>query len=154
MSVRRPGVGNVQGQIRGNHADQVDKGEIMTFGNHLGSHEDIDFPFLQLPEDLFAISPSGDRVPVHPPDGGLGEMPPDLGLQAFRSGSVTEYAPSSAGGAGFSHFFAVIAVMTVQTIRIAVEGQGTCNGGNENPFRQSGSRKGVKPPPVEKQQGW
>ncbi len=149
-----PEIGEVQGHIRGNDADQVDVGEIMALGDHLSSHEDIDFPVFQAPEDPFTLPPSGYRVPVHASDGGMGKMPPDLGLQSLRSGAVPEYAPSSAGGADGVHFFTVVAIVAVQPAGIAVIGQGDRAMGTGEPMPAIGAvEKSVKSPPVKKQEG-
>ena len=93
-----PEIGDVEGGVGGDDADQRNPGEVVPFGDHLRSDEDVDPPPLETPENSRQLPAAGRRVAVHPGDPRLGEELLRLLLDPFRSRAVAPDAAPPAGG--------------------------------------------------------
>ena len=64
--LRRAKIGDVKRSVQAEHADEGDRGEMETFGDHLGADEDVGFMGAELFEEGFVAVFLFCRVFVHP----------------------------------------------------------------------------------------
>src|SRR4051812_972331 len=69
----RPEVGQRKGGIRGDNAHQGDVREVMTFGDHLRTDEDIDISYAEVAENPLVIPKMPHGIPINAADCGVGK---------------------------------------------------------------------------------
>src|SRR5208337_1688149 len=111
-SFRGPKIRHIQRGVGGNNTYQCYKREVMTFGNHLCSYKNIDFPHLQRPKYFLLGSLSGSGIRIHSLNPGMGEKFLYFFFQFLCADSVTQNTTAPAGWTKRQRFYRVIAVKT------------------------------------------
>ena len=66
-------IGETQGGVCADDADQGNAVDIVTFGDHLGANEEINFAGVEASEKTFHVASSSNCVAIHATDSGVGE---------------------------------------------------------------------------------
>ena len=82
-SLRRAEVGQMQGRIGIDYADQRHIREVESLGNHLGAQEDPHFAGAKIGQRSFVAPMTLHRVGIHPETRYAGKSRPHLGFQAL-----------------------------------------------------------------------
>ena len=122
-SFRRPEVGKIQREICQEDTHQRDPGNVMTFGDHLGPHENLDLAPFPLPQQFLMSSPLPRRIPIHPGDSGFREERGQFLFHPLGAKSHGRKGAVAAVGAVFLHRFAEAAVVAENAALFEVIGE-------------------------------
>lgn len=86
-ALRGAEVGQIQGKIRLQHADQRDGGEVMAFGDHLRANQDVDVAPPHVAQHPRAHAHGVCRVAIESGEAGIGKMFGDRAFDLFGAGA-------------------------------------------------------------------
>ena len=69
--------------IATHHAHQRDAVNVVTLGDHLRAHEDVEVPLAKIVEDVFELAFAGHRIAVEPGDFRFGKLAVQLIFHAL-----------------------------------------------------------------------
>src|SRR5579884_2618251 len=93
---------------------------VVSFGDHLGAHEQIEVADVERVEHAFEIMTPAHSITVEAPDARLREHAVKNFLQLFRSGAQEEYVLTAAVSAYFRDRQVIAAVMAFHASRTLV----------------------------------
>ena len=117
-------VGEVEGEVGVEHADEGDVGEVEPFGDHLGADEEVDFLGAEVAQGVAELVLALHGVGVHAGDAGLGEGGAHDGLGALGAEAGEFDAGIAAGGAFGGREAAGAADVADEAVVGPVEGHG------------------------------
>ena len=119
--LRRVILGRVEREVRRQHADQRDPGEIVSLNDHLRADQDIRFVPVKGLQDPAVAGLAGGRVGIHPEHACLREGLPDDVLHLLRAGPEGRDVRRAAGRAAVRKRRCITAVVTAE-LTVAVIG--------------------------------